>query len=248
MTAVLPATEFDDSAFAGPSDLVVRHANLSYSGVRAVCDVSFGVRQGELVGLIGPNGAGKTSLVDAVTGYARNATGEVVLGGRRLDGVRAHRRARAGLVRTFQGLEIFNDLTVEENVEVALRANGTRGRADGPLRLLGLEPVADHLAGSLPQGERRMLALARAVACAPKVLVLDEPAAGLDTGESKQLGVRLQGLVDSGLGILLIDHDMSLVLAVCHRILVLDHGELIAVGDPEAIRNDERVRQAYLGG
>jgi ABC-type branched-subunit amino acid transport system ATPase component len=239
---------FDWAAFGGEHDLVVEACNLSYSGVRAVQDVSFGVRHGELVGLIGPNGAGKTSLVDAITGYARNATGSVLLGGKRLDGLRAHRRARAGLIRTFQGLEIFNDLTVLENVEVAVRASGHRLRTDDPIDLLGLDALSDQPAGSLSQGDRRLLALARALACQPTVLVLDEPAAGLDTRESEKLGVKLRAVVGRGTSLLLIDHDMSLVLTVCDRVLVLDYGRLIAEGDPEAIRRNEHVRRAYLGG
>jgi ABC-type branched-subunit amino acid transport system ATPase component len=242
------------TARGGPStlpsdgDLSVKNISLSYSGLRAVSDVSFSVARGELVGLIGPNGAGKTSLVDAITGYARRAEGEVWLGTRRIDGLRAHRRARAGLVRTFQGLEIFNDLTVAENIDVAARACGRRSRREWSDPPLGLESVVDHVASSLSQGDRRLLALARAIAARPRTLVLDEPAAGLDTRESEHLGQILRGVVDGGIGMLLIDHDMSLVLTVCDRVLVLDFGSLIAEGDSEAIRNNEQVRRAYLGG
>lgn len=229
-------------------ELVVAGLSLSYSGVRAVSGVSFSVRPGELVGLIGPNGAGKTSLIDAITGYARKAVGGVRLGGRSLHGCRPHQRAQAGLVRTFQNLEIFNDLTVQENIEVAVRAahRGGSTLVDEAL-LLGLESSRNRLASELSQGDRRMLALARAIACDPEILVLDEPAAGLDTDESKQLGTVLRRLVDAGIGMLLVDHDMSLVLTVCDRILVLDYGELIAEGDPESIRKNELVRHAYLG-
>jgi ABC-type branched-subunit amino acid transport system ATPase component len=221
--------------------------SLSYRGVRAVSDVSLRVNPGELVGLIGPNGAGKTSLIDAVTGYAPAAVGEVRLGGQSLRRKPPHLRARAGLIRTFQNLEIFDDLTVEENIEVGVRASGRASRVQSESLPFGLEPDRSRLASSLSQGHRRMLALARALACDPEVLVLDEPAAGLDTNESKTLGNALRRLVEGGLGILLVDHDMSLVLAVCDRILVLDFGAVIAQGDPETIRNDAAVRSAYLG-
>jgi ABC-type branched-subunit amino acid transport system ATPase component len=229
--------------------LVIEGMSLTYSGVTAVSDVSLAVEPGELVGLIGPNGAGKTSLIDAITGYARGAIGEVHLAGQSLRRLPPHRRAKAGLVRTFQNLEIFNDLTVAENIDVAVRASGRGAVAMGREHLLpGLAFARDRLASELSQGDRRMLALARAVACRPEVLVLDEPAAGLDTGESRELGRTLRSLVAGGIGMLLVDHDMSLVLTVCDRILVLDHGVVIAEGDPQSIRNDELVRQAYLGG
>jgi ABC-type branched-subunit amino acid transport system ATPase component len=243
-----PAPSFDRNQFGGERDLLVEHMSLSYSGVHAVRDVTFGVRTGELVGLIGPNGAGKTSLIDAITGYARRAVGEVSLGDRQLHSLRAHRRARAGLVRTFQNLEIFNDLTVAENVEVAGWSSSRRDNGGAAIELLGLGSVCDMVANSLSQGDRRLVALARAMACQPLVLVLDEPAAGLDTGESQHLGGTLRQLVSTGMGMLLVDHDMSLVLTVCDRILVLDYGRLIAEGSPEEIRANEQVRKAYLGG
>jgi ABC-type branched-subunit amino acid transport system ATPase component len=227
--------------------LDIAGVSLSYRGVKAVTDFSLKVVPGELVGLIGPNGAGKTSLIDAITGYAPGATGDVRLGGRSLFGKAPHLRARAGLIRTFQNLEIFDDLTVEENVEVGVRASGRSSKWRTEALPFGLEADRGRVASSLSQGHRRMLALARALACEPEVLVLDEPAAGLDTNESRTLGTTLRGLVDDGLGILLVDHDMSLVLAVCDRILVLDFGVVIAEGDPESIRTNAAVRSAYLG-
>jgi sulfate-transporting ATPase len=174
----------------------------------------------------------------------------VSLGDERIDGWSAPRRARAGLVRTFQGLEIFDDLTVAENVEVARRGAG-RGH-DVPvaaaLSVVGLHGDADRLAASLPQGRRRLLAMARALACSPDVLVLDEPAAGLDTEESAHLGLLLRAVVDSGVGVLLVDHDMSLVLSVCDHVLVMDFGKVISSGAPHSIRQDDLVLAAYLGG
>jgi ABC-type branched-subunit amino acid transport system ATPase component len=217
--------------------------------VLAVDNVTLTVRPGELVGLIGPNGAGKTSFIDAVTGYVKGADGTVRLGPLSLDHLSPHQRSRAGLVRTFQNLEIFGDLTVGENVSVALRSSrrGSPESYERGMELLGMRDASTRTANALSQGDRRLLALARAVACRPDILVLDEPAAGLDTHESRQLGRRLRQLVDGGIGILLVDHDMSLVLTACDRIVVLDFGAVIAEGDPESIRADERVRRAYLG-
>jgi sulfate-transporting ATPase len=150
-------------------------------------------------------------------------------------------------MRTFQNLEIFDDLTVAENIEVGVRAAGRSSKARHDRLPFGLDAERDRVASTLSQGHRRMLALARAMACDPEVLVLDEPAAGLDTNESRDLGIALRHYVDVGLGILLVDHDMSLVLAVCDRILVLDFGVVIAEGDPRSIRNNAAVRAAYLG-
>jgi ABC-type branched-subunit amino acid transport system ATPase component len=229
--------------------LVAEHLVLSYGAVTAVRDVSLVVPPGQLVGLIGPNGAGKTSTIDALTGFAPGARGSVTLGDERIDGWSAHRRARAGLVRTFQGLEIFDDLTVAENVEVARSGAGRHSPVTvaSALELFGLQGQMDRLAVHLSQGERRLLALARALACSPDVLVLDEPAAGLDTEESLHLGRLLRKVVDSGVGILLVDHDMSLVLSVCDHVVVLDFGSVIASGPPTTIRRDDLVLTAYLG-
>lgn len=229
--------------------LVAEHLTLSYGAVHAVKDISFVVPPGQLVGLIGPNGAGKTSTIDALTGFAPRARGEVRLGGERMDGWSPTRRARHGLIRTFQGLEIFDDLSVAENLEVAQRNSDRESSLSSAsaLKMFGLDVQRHRLARELPQGDRRLLALARAMACSPDVLVLDEPAAGLDTDESKHLGTMLRAVVDSGIGILLVDHDMSLVLTVCDHILVMDFGAMIAAGEPSSIRQDELVLTAYLG-
>src|ERR1700730_8628761 len=181
--------------------LEIVDVSLSYRGVKAVSNVSLTVKPGELVGLIGPNGAGKTSLIDAITGYAPAAKGDVRLDGRSLGHKRPHLRARAGLIRTFQNLEIFDDLTVAENIEVGVRATRRSSRARHQGLPFGLDAERERVAGALSQGHRRMLALARAIACDPEVLVLDEPAAGLDTNESKDLGTALRHYVDDGLGI-----------------------------------------------
>lgn len=236
---------------ASPSGtrLVAHDVSVRYGGVQAVSAVSLEVCPGQLVGLIGPNGAGKTSLIDALTGYAPSAEGVVKLGERELTRHVPHRRARHGLVRTFQNLEIFDDLTVAENIRVAARGSG-RGACpllDGVMAALRLDRHLEVAAGDLSQGERRNLALARAVACNPAVLVLDEPAAGLDTRESAELGRVLRSITASGIGILLVDHDMSLVLSVSDSVYVLEFGSLIARGTPDEIRRNPEVRRAYLG-
>jgi ABC-type branched-subunit amino acid transport system ATPase component len=228
--------------------LTFTNVSVNYGGVAAVRDVSLEVAPGQLVGVIGSNGAGKTSLIDAVTGYCRTASGSVRLGSTVLDGWAPNKRARAGLVRTFQGVEIFNDLTVEENIAVGSWSSATNVRSvRSTLDAFDLADVAGRPAKELSQGGRRLLALARAVVCEPHVLVLDEPAAGLDTQESAGLGKRLRSLVEEGMGILLVEHDMSLVFAVCDLVCVLEFGEVIALGTPDEVANDARVRLAYLG-
>jgi branched-chain amino acid transport system ATP-binding protein len=214
---------------------------VSFGGVRALVDVDLEVAEGRLVGLIGPNGAGKTTFIDAITGFVRSR-GRVELDGRDLSRLAPHERARSGLTRTWQATELFDDLTVGENVAVAA------GRAaDADRALAGLEAIADKLPAQLSQGERKLVGVARALAAAPRVVCLDEPAAGLDAAESDQLGRRLRAVVDSGTGMLLVDHDMSLVLSVCDWIVVLEFGEVIATGTPDQVRRDRRVVEAYLG-
>jgi branched-chain amino acid transport system ATP-binding protein len=233
-----------------------------YGNVVALNDVSFTVARGTLMGLIGPNGAGKTTLIDALTGYTRPASGTVVFEGRATRGVRPHRLARRGLIRTFQSVELFDDLTVAENLAVAaqppslLGALGSvfgAGREGGAedvswaLSVTGLQDVAERYPTELSHGRRKLVGVGRALACRPSLLLLDEPAAGLDTEETLELGRRLQTLPEHGVTILLIDHDMGLVLGVCDRVLVLDFGNIIAEGTPAEIRADARVVEAYLG-
>ncbi|MEU6091723.1 ABC transporter ATP-binding protein [Streptomyces sp. NPDC047085] len=241
--------------------LETRGLTVRYGGVLAVDDASLRVSKGRITGLIGPNGAGKTSLVDAVTGFTPSS-GEVLLGGAPAHRWPAHRRSRAGLARTWQSLELFDDLTVAQNVLVAARrltvgsvfADLWRPRRSAAepavataLDRVGLGDVADRRPGELPLGRRKLLGVARALAAGPQVLLLDEPAAGLDTGESEELGRRLRGIADQGTGILLIDHDMGLVLDVCDDVYVLEFGRVIAHGTPAEIRADEQVVAAYLG-
>jgi branched-chain amino acid transport system ATP-binding protein len=242
---------------------VLATAGLSvrFGGVHAVEDVDLGVEEGQLVGLIGPNGAGKTTFVDAITGFVRYS-GRVELDGRDLAGLPPHTRARLGLARTWQSTELFDDLTVYENLEVgaerpsflALAAEVVGRRIppgespDEALRLLHLDGLADAMPSELTQGQRKLVGVARAIAMRPRLLCLDEPAAGLDTRESADLGQRLRQIADAGTTTLLIDHDMGLVLTICDRIVVLEFGKVIAAGPPEEVRRDARVVKAYLGG
>ena len=235
--------------------------SVRFGGVHAVEDVDLVAEDGQLVGLIGPNGAGKTTFVDAITGYVRY-TGRVELDGRDLAGMPPHARARLGLARTWQSTELFDDLTVLENLTVAaerpsipaLAAElvGRRIRpAESPadaLALLDLVPLADAMPGELTQGQRKQVGVARAIAMAPRLLCLDEPAAGLDTRESEDLGQRLRQIADAGTTTLLIDHDMGLVMNICDRIVVLEFGKVIAAGAPDEVRRNQQVVRAYLGG
>jgi ABC-type branched-subunit amino acid transport system ATPase component/branched-subunit amino acid ABC-type transport system permease component len=230
----------------GPTLLSIRGVTVTYGAVVAVDDVSFDVAEGSICGLIGPNGAGKTSLIDAISGFARYR-GTVSLGGRSLDGLQPHRRTRAGLGRTFQGMELWEDLTVEENVGVAAKGHVNTSGIDDTLRLLGLDVLRGRPVAELSQGQRQLVSIARALLGSPKLLLLDEPAAGLDSTESLWLGDRLRAVRERGVTILLVDHDMGLVLGLCDDIKVLNFGELIASGPPEEIRANAVVSKAYLG-
>lgn len=230
--------------------LEVAGIGVNYGAVKAVSNVSFEVSGGEIVGLIGPNGAGKTTLIDAITGFAP-ATGSVVLAGRPVAGKAPHQLSRYGLRRSFQDVELYDDLTVAENISVG--AAHSVSTLDASVRLaqtmamLDLTQYADSEVASLSQGQRQLVSVARLVAADPKVALLDEPAAGLDSTESRWLGEKLRVIRDSGTAVLLVDHDMDLVLSICDRIVVLDLGEVIACGTPEQIRTDPEVLRAYLG-
>jgi sulfate-transporting ATPase len=231
------------------STLAAEHVTVRYGGVVAVDDVSLRVDAGKVVGLIGPNGAGKTSLIDAVTGFAA-ASGTVTLEGEAIDSLPVHTRVRKGLARTFQALELYEDLTVEENVSAAVFSTAHEDRhrqVQAALDRAGLGAVRDRRAGDLSQGERQLVSIARACASVPTVLLLDEPAAGLDPADSARLGARIRDIASTGTAVLLVDHDIALVLGTCDYIYVLDFGKLILEGDPATIRADRGLAEAYLG-
>jgi branched-chain amino acid transport system permease protein len=230
-----------------PDILAVSGLSVRFGGVHALSEVSLNVREGELVGLIGPNGAGKTTLIDAISGFV-NSTGTVTLGERDLRGLPAYERARAGLTRTWQSTELFDDLSVSENLTVAARDSGVgEDDAKQTLALVAMDWAAAAEPAQLSSGQRKLVGVARALVAKPKLLCLDEPAAGLDTGESGELGVTLRRLADQGQSMLLIEHDMGLVLGICDRVVVLEFGKVIAEGTPEEVRRNPKVVAAYLG-
>jgi branched-chain amino acid transport system ATP-binding protein len=248
-----------DQATAGaaegrPGDtLRASSVSRSFEGVRALQDVTLELHRHEVVGLIGPNGAGKSTLVNVLTGFDLPSSGSVELGGRRVTRWSAHRRARAGLVRTFQHSRAFRDLTVRENVEVAALGvgagvRGARRRADELLELLGLQAQERGPAGVLAHGDERRLGVARALATRPRFVLMDEPAAGLPEAEVPDFASVVRSVRDDHeAGVLLIDHNMALVMSVCDRIVVLDQGRTLADGTPAEIRGNLDVAAAYLG-
>ena len=244
--------------------LEARGLTVSYGGVYANDGIDLDCSAGSLVGLIGPNGAGKTTFIDAITGFVPLAQGRVVFDGCDLDGRSPDATAAMGLTRTFQSLELFEDLTVRDNLMAAaerprwfdffsdLVAPGRHAhryldQVDWALETMHLDAVADALPSELSNGQRKLVSVARAVAARPKLVLLDEPAAGLDTAESHTLGRQLRRLVDEDTTLLLVDHDMGLVLEVCDEIYVLDFGRIIAHGSPSEIRTDPVMIAAYLG-
>ena len=254
-----------------PPDPLLRLCDLRrhFGGVRAVDGVSLDVEEGQVHGLIGPNGAGKTTLVNLVTGFTAPEGGHVLLAGRDLTRRPPHLMAGAGVARTFQSVRLHRRLTALENVVVGMHArrrHDTIGRlaglpgarrsqqareaeATGLLERVGLDPgvFAHRPAGTLAYGDQRRLEMARALALHPRLLVLDEPGAGMNPPEKERLRQLLDDLNRDGLTVLLIDHDMPLVMSVCHRLSVLDFGRLIAAGAPDEVSRDPAVVAAYLG-
>ncbi|MBV9004349.1 MAG: ATP-binding cassette domain-containing protein [Solirubrobacterales bacterium] len=244
-------------------ELRVDGLEVRFGGVVALDGVSLSVRSGEILALIGPNGAGKTTLIDAVTGLAPCHAGTICLDGERIDGWPVARRARAGIARSFQSLELFDDMTVEENLRAAAERPASWSYigdlvrpANPPLPVPALRAIEDFRLGNdlhrLPEelsfGRRRMVGIVRAVAAQPSVILLDEPAAGLDESESLELAGLLRMLAEArGLAVLLIEHDMNLVMSVSDRVVALDFGRKIAQGAPGEVRHDRAVIDAYLG-
>jgi branched-chain amino acid transport system ATP-binding protein len=228
---------------------------VQFGGVTAVDHASFVAEAGRVSGLIGPNGAGKTTCFNVITGLQRPTRGRVRFRGRDVTGSSVHRRAKKGMARTFQRLEAFGSLSVRDNVRVAFDIHQgipgllqrSSGSVDALLERVGIAEYAADRADSIPTGAARLLELARALACDPRLLLLDEPSSGLDEAETGSFGSLLRELAAEGRGVLMVEHDMSLVMGVCDDIEVLDFGAVIASGTPEQVRADKRVQEAYLG-
>ncbi len=240
-----------------------------FGGLKAVSDFNFHIDQGELIGLIGPNGAGKTTAFNLITGVYQPTTGEIHFDGKSIVGLKPYQITQRGIARTFQNIRLFSELSVLENVKIAFHFHVKYGLLESVLRMgryfseeekiekealklleiFHLADKADELAKNLPYGAQRRLEIARALAAKPKLLLLDEPAAGMNPQETKELMEMIAWIrKEFGLTILLIEHDMSLVMGICERIYVLEYGTIIAQGTPETIKNDPEVIRAYLGG
>ena len=252
-----------------PVLLSAEHIGIEFGGLKALTDFNVTLHAGEIVGLIGPNGAGKTTVFNLLTNVYQPTSGTIEVEGVDIVGVPTHEITQVGIARTFQNIRLFRKLTVLENVKIAYHnqmqytslegmlrlprywSEETRAdaRAMQLLRVFGLEKLRDEQADSLPYGAQRKLEIARALATNPKLLLLDEPAAGMNPIETKDLMATIRGIRDRfNVAILLIEHDMSLVMGICERIVVLDYGQVIAMGSPDEIRRDPKVIGAYLGG
>lgn len=252
----------EDRALLAVSE-TVRH----FGSVRAVDGVTMVIEEAEIRGLIGPNGAGKTTLVNVVTGFVPASSGTVRLAGQRLDGFPPHRRVRSGLGRTFQTPQLSSDMTVRENLLVGAhhrfacsrfrdvgrllhmreRMRGTRDRVEGIAEVLGLGETLDVPAGSLSYGPLRVVEIGRALMTEPKIIMLDEPVAGMNMAESAHLAGIIRRLRDDGVSVVLIEHDMSFVMELCDRITVLDQGRVLLEDTPEAVQRNSEVAEVYLG-
>ncbi len=244
--------------------LELRDLSKNFGGVRAVDKLTVTIEKGEILGLIGPNGSGKSTAVNLICGVFSVSEGAILLNGKDLGTMPPHRRLRAGIARTFQNIRLFGELTVWQNLSVARNSiedvagqgflsrwfgstKRVREEIDEMLEFAGLADKGDELAANLAFGEQRRLELARALATKPKILLLDEPAAGMNLEEVKELDERIRKLRDSGITVLLVEHVMELVMGVADRIAVLNFGQKIAEGSPIAIQNDPAVQEVYLG-
>ena len=248
-----PANMTTTTAANEKGTLEAKGVSVRFEGVSALEDVSIGLRRGEVFGLIGPNGSGKTTLVNVLTGFQLPTEGRVLLDGLDITGWPPHRLGRKGLARTFQAVRLFRGLSVLANLEVAAVGSGlgrraAASRAHEILRWLNFERKADVVAGTLPYGEERRVGIGRALALAPRFVLLDEPAAGLSDAECRDLMTLIARIPrDFGCGVLLIEHNMQVIMGVCERIHVINSGRTIAEGPPGAIQKDPHVIRAYLG-
>lgn len=233
----------------GNTRLIAEGIGVRFGGLVALSNVDLEIGSGEIVGLIGANGAGKSTLINVMSGFQKAAQGHVRCGAQSFDRMPPQQIARAGVVRTFQAVRLFAGMSVSENVAAAAAVVGAAAPPTGDLLdTLGLKDHADMLAGSLSYANQRRLAIARALALSPRFLLLDEPAAGMTPDEVAEIDGTLVAIRDrTGLGLLLVEHNMTLVMSICERLVVLDTGQVIARGTPHAVQNDPDVRRAYLG-
>ena len=238
---------------SGNLDLTARGISVRFEGLKALSAVTLAVPPGRITGLIGPNGAGKTTLINVLTGFQRVGAGTVDLRGDVINGIAPHELRRRGVARTFQSGRLFRELPVVDNLEVTgvglgLTRRDAIAEAERVMAWLGISHLAGTIAGALPYTDERRVAIGRAIMCNPSYLLLDEPAAGMSEHESHDLAAIIKRIAgELGVGVLLIEHNIGLVLELCERIFVLDSGEIIEVGPPDQIRHSDAVRHAYMG-
>ncbi|NFI09222.1 ABC transporter ATP-binding protein [Clostridium botulinum] len=236
--------------------LEVKDLNINFGGITAIDNLNFSVKKGEILGVIGPNGAGKTTLYNTITGIYKPSKGDIFLNNKKITGTKPYKISRLGIARTFQNIRLFNSLTVLENILVGrvselkklVKLNPYMKEVFDILEVVGLEKVINNMASDLPYGQQRKVEIARALALSPKVLLLDEPAAGMNNYEKQDLKNLINILrEDFNITVLIIEHDMGVIMNLCDRILVLDYGKKIAEGSSEEISNDANVIKAYMG-